>query len=112
MKVTGDRIVIRRSTRARRPGSRAQLGALLARDSVALLDALRLAASIVLTRTVRPLSGPPNCLAFLEKNTFGRGHRAIKDRWAAMIERGRPPHRVQDSDGVAHFNAAFRKPCC
>ena len=109
MKVDGDRIVIRRLYEMLE-GQVAALssGALLARDSVALLDALRLSRLYRADQNSYVLYPDRKLPGFLEKNNIPAAAIAQSKTLAAMIERGDRRIVVQDLNGVAHFNAAFR----
>jgi len=83
-------------------------GALLARDSVALLDALRLSRLYRADQNSYVLYPDRKLPGFLEKNNIPAAAIAQSKTLAAMIERGDRRIVVQDLNGVAHFNAAFR----
>jgi len=82
MKVDGDRIVIRRLYEMLE-GQVAALssGALLARDSVALLDALRLSRLYRADQNSYVLYPDRNCLAFLRRTTFRPRPSRNQRRW-------------------------------
>jgi hypothetical protein len=109
MKVDGDRIVIRRLYEMLE-GQVAVLssGALPARESVALLDALRRSSLYRADQNSFVLYPDRRLPSFFEKNNIPAAAVAQSKTLAAMIKRGDRRVVVQDLNGVAHFNAAFR----
>jgi hypothetical protein len=109
MRVCGDGIEIRRLYEMLE-GQVAALssGALSAQDSVALLDALRASRLYRADQNSYVLYPDRKLPGFLEKNNIPSASIAKSKPLAAMIERGDRRIVVQDVNGVAHFNAAFR----
>jgi len=109
MKVDGDRIVIRRLYEMLE-GQVAALssGALTARESVALLDALRRSSLYRDDQNSYVLYPDRKLPSFFEKNNIPAAAVAQSKTLAEMIKRGDRRIVVQDLNGVAHFNAAFR----
>jgi hypothetical protein len=109
MKVDGDRIVIRRLYEMLE-GQVAALssGALTARESVALLDALRISSLYRADQNSYVLYPDRKLPSFFEKNNIPAAAIAQSKTLGAMIQRGDRRIVVEDLNGVAHFNAAFR----
>jgi hypothetical protein len=109
MKVDGDGIAIRRLYEMLE-GQMAVLssGALSAPESVALLDALRGSRLYRADQNSYVLYPDRKLPGFWEKNNIPAAAIAKSKSLAAMIERGDRRIVVRDSNGVAHFNAAFR----
>jgi hypothetical protein len=109
MKVDGDKIVIRRLYEMLE-GQVAVLssGALSARDSVALLDALRGSCLYRVDQNSYVLYPDRKLPGFFEKNNIPAAAIARSKTLSAMMKRGDRRLVVQDLNGVAHFNAAFR----
>jgi len=109
MKVSGDGIVIRRLYEMLE-GQMAVLssGALSAGESAALLDALRSSRLYRADQNSYVLYPDRKLPGFFEKNNIPASAIAQSKPLAAMIERGDRRIVVQDVNGVAHFNAAFR----
>ena len=109
MKVDGDGIAIRRLYEMLE-GQMAVLssGALSARESAALLDALRNSRLYRADQNSYVLYPDRKLPGFFEKNNIPAAAIAQSKPLAAMIERGDRRIVVRDSNGVAHFNAAFR----
>jgi hypothetical protein len=109
MKVEGGGIVIRRLSEMLE-GQVAALssGTLSARESVALLDALRLSSLYRADQNSYVLYPDRRLPGFLEKNNIPAAAIAQSKPLAAMIARGDRRVVVQDVNGVAHFNASFR----
>jgi hypothetical protein len=109
MKVDGDRIVIRRLYEMLE-GQVAVLssGALLAHDSVALLDALRGSCLYRADQNSYVLYPDRKLAGFFEKNNISAAAIAQSKTLTAMIECDDRCIVVKDLDGVAHFNADFR----
>ncbi len=109
MKVAGDGIVIRRLYEMLE-GQMAVLssGALSARESAALLDALRSSRLYRADQNSYVLYPDRKLPGFFEKNNIPAAAIAKSKTLAEMIERGDRRIVVQDLNGVAHFNAAFR----
>ena len=109
MKADGDRIVIRRLYEMLE-GQVAALssGALTAGESVALLDALRRSSLYRADQNSYVLYPDRKLPSFFEKNNIPAAAIAQSRTLAAMIQRGDRRIVVQDLNGVAHFNAAFR----
>jgi hypothetical protein len=109
MKVDNDRIVIRRLYEMLE-GQVAALssGALSARESVALLDALRGSRLYRADQNSYVLYPDRTLPGFFEKNNIPATAIAKSKLLTAMIKCGDRRIVVQDLNGVAHFNAAFR----
>jgi hypothetical protein len=109
MKVDGDGIAIRRLYEMLE-GQMAVLssGALSAQESAALLDALRGSHLYRADQNSYVLYPDRKLPGFWEKNNIPDAAIAKSKSLAAMIERGDRRIAVRDSNGVAHFNAAFR----
>lgn len=109
MKVDGGRIVIRRLYEMLE-GQVAVLssGALSAQESVALLNALRSSRLYRADQQSYILYPDRKLPGFLEKNNIPAAAIAKSKPLADMIARGDRRIVVQDSNGVAHFNAVFR----
>ena len=109
MKVDGDRIVIRRLYEMLE-GQMAVLssGALGTQESAGLLDALRNSLLYRADQNSYVLYPDRKLPGFFEKNNIPAEAIAQSKPLAAMIERGDRRIVVQDANGVAHFNAAFR----
>jgi hypothetical protein len=109
MKLDGDRIVIRRLYEMLE-GQVAALssGALSARESVALLDALRRSSLYRADQNSYVLYPDRKLPGFFEKNNIPAGAISQSKTLKAMVERGDRRIVVKDLDGVAHFNADFR----
>ncbi len=109
MKVDGDRIVIRRLYEMLE-GQVAALssGALTAGESVALLDALRRSSLYRADQNSYVLYPDRKLPSFFEKNNIPAAAIVQSKTLGAMIQRGDRRIVVQDLNGVAHFNAAFR----
>jgi hypothetical protein len=109
MKVAGEGIAIRRLYEMLE-GQMAVLGsgALSARESAALLDALRNSKLYRADQNSYVLYPDRRLPGFFEKNNIPASAVAKSPTLAAMIERGDRRVVVQDVNGVAHFNAAFR----
>ncbi|MGC9972478.1 MAG: hypothetical protein ABSE56_17990 [Bryobacteraceae bacterium] len=109
MKVDGGRIVIRRLYEMLE-GQVAALssGALSAPESAALLDALRSSRLYRADQNSYILYPDRKLPGFFEKNNLPAAAIAESKLLAAMIECGDRRIVVQDVNGVAHFNAAFR----
>jgi hypothetical protein len=109
MKVDGDGIVIRRLYEMLE-GQVAALssGALLARDSVELLDALRGSCLYRADQNSYVLYPDRKLPGFFEKNNVPAAAISQSKTLTAMIERGDRCIVIKDLDGVAHFNADFR----
>ncbi|MGB9459225.1 MAG: hypothetical protein WCB12_24490 [Bryobacteraceae bacterium] len=109
MKVDGDAIVIRRLYEMLE-GQMAVLssGALSAQESAALLDALRNSRLYRADQNSYVLYPDRKLPGFFEKNNIPASAIAQSKTLAAMIERGDRRIVVEDVNGVAHFNAAFR----
>jgi hypothetical protein len=113
MKLDGDGIVIRRLYEMLE-GQVAVLssGALSARESVALLDALRKQPPYRADQNSYVLYPDRKLPGFFEKNNIPAGAISQSKPLAAMIERGDRRIVVKDLNGVAHFNADFRNRRC
>jgi hypothetical protein len=109
MQVRGDTIALRRLYEMLE-GQVAALssGALSARDSVALLDALRLIRLYRADQNTYVLYPDRKLPSFFEKNNIPAAAIAKSRPLAAMIQSGDRRIAVQDLNGVAHFNADFR----
>ena len=109
MKVDGDGIVIRRLYEMLE-GQMAVLssGALGTQESAALLDALRNSPLYRADQNSYVLYPDRKLPGFFEKNNIPAEAIARSKTLAAMIERDDRRIVIQDSNGVAHFNAAFR----
>jgi hypothetical protein len=109
MKVSGGAIVLRRLYEMLE-GQVAALssGALSAQDSVELLDALRLSRLYRADQNTFVLYPDRKLPGFLEKNNIPSGAITKSRPLKAMIKSGDRRIVVQDLNGVAHFNAAFR----
>jgi hypothetical protein len=109
MQVRGDTIALRRLYEMLE-GQVAALssGALSARDSVALLDALRLSRLYRADQNTYVLYPDRKLPSFFEKNNIPAAAIAKSRPLAAMIQSGDRRIAVQDLNGVAHFNADFR----
>jgi hypothetical protein len=109
MKVSGDTIVLRRLYEMLE-GQVAALssGALSAQDSVELLDALRLSRLYRADQNSYVLYPDRQLPSFFEKNNIPVAGIAKSKSLTAMIKSGDRRIVVQDLNGVAHFNAAFR----
>ena len=109
MKVCGDTIVLRRLYEMLE-GQVAALssGALSARDAVTLLDALRLSRLYRADQNTYILYPDRKLPGFFEKNNIPAAAIAKSKPLEAMIKSGDRRIVVQDLNGVAHFNAAFR----
>jgi len=109
MKVDGDRIVIRRLYEMLE-GQMAVLssGALSAEESATLLDALRNSRLYRADQDSYVLYPDRKLPGFFEKNNIPAEAIAQSEALAAMIEQGDRRIVVEDVNGVAHFNAAFR----
>jgi hypothetical protein len=83
-------------------------GALSARQSAALLDALRDSKLYRADQNSYVLYPDRKLPGFLEKNNVPAAALAKSTALQAMIERGDRRIVVRDANGVAHFNAAFR----
>jgi hypothetical protein len=83
-------------------------GALDARESAALLDALRSSRLYRADQNSYLLYPDRKLPGFFEKNNIPASAIAQSKPLADMIERGDRRIVVQDANGVAHFNAAFR----
>jgi len=105
----GDGIVIRRLYEMLE-GQMAVLssGALGARESVLLLDALRNSSLYRADQNSYVLYPDRKLPGFFEKNNIPASAIAQSKTLAAMIERDDRRIVIQDSNGVAHFNASFR----
>lgn len=109
MKVSGDTIVLRRLYEMLE-GQVAALssGTLSVRESAALLDALR-SSRLYRSDQYSYILYPDRKLpSFFEKNNIPAAAIAQSKPLAAMIEQGDRRIVIQDVNGVAHFNAAFR----
>ncbi|MGO9863837.1 MAG: hypothetical protein ACLPLR_09525 [Terriglobales bacterium] len=109
IRVAGDGIVIRRLYEMLE-GQMAVLssGALSPRESAALLDALRSSRLYRADQNSYVLYPDRKLPGFFEKNNIPAAAIAKSKTLAQMIERGDRRIVVQDLNGVAHFNAAFR----
>ncbi len=109
MRVDGDGIVIRRLYEMLE-GQMAVLssGALPARESAALLDALRSSRLYRADQNSYVLYPDRKLPGFFEKNNIPASAIAQSKPLAAMIGRNDRRIVVQDVNGAAHFNAAFR----
>jgi hypothetical protein len=109
MKVDGDGIAIRRLYEMLE-GQMAVLssGALSARESAALLDALRNSRLYRADQNSYVLYPDRKLPGFFEKNNIPAEGIAESKVLSGMIERGDRRIVIQDANGVAHFNAAFR----
>jgi hypothetical protein len=109
MKVDGGGIAIRRLYEMLE-GQMAVLGsgALDARESAALLDALRASPLYRADQNSYVLYPDRKLPGFFEKNNIPAAAIAQSKTLASMIERGDRRIVIQDANGVAHFNAAFR----
>jgi hypothetical protein len=109
MKFEGDKVLIRRLYEMLE-GQVAVLssGALSAQESVALLDALRNSRLYRADQDSYVLYPDRKLPGFFEKNNIAAGSIAKIKPLTHMIARGDSRIVVQDSNGVAHFNAAFR----
>jgi hypothetical protein len=109
MRLEGDGIVIRRLYEMLE-GQVAVLssGALSARESAALLDALRSSSLYRADQNSYVLYPDRKLPGFFEKNNIPAAALAKSKMLAEMIERGDRRIVVQDLNGMAHFNAAFR----
>jgi len=109
MKVAGDGIVIRRLYEMLE-GQMAVLssGALGTQESVLLLDALRSSPLYRADQNSYVLYPDRKLPGFFEKNNIPAEAIAKSKALAAMIERDDRRIVIQDTNGVAHFNAAFR----
>ena len=109
IQVAGDGIAIRRLYEMLE-GQMAVLnsGALSARESAALLDALRSSRLYRADQNSYILYPDRKLPGFFEKNNIPAAAVAQSKTLAAMIERGDRRIVVRDTNGVAHFNAAFR----
>jgi hypothetical protein len=109
MKVSGDKIVLRRLYEMLE-GQVAALssGALSTRESVALLDALRLSRLYRADQNSYILYPDRKLPGFFEKNNIPSAAIAKSKPLTAMIANGDRRIVVQDLNGVAHFNAALR----
>jgi len=109
MKVEGGGIVIRRLYEMLE-GQMAVLssGALSAPESAALLDALRNSRLYRADQNSYVLYPDRRLPGFFEKNNIPASAIAESPALAGMIESGDRRIVVQDANGVAHFNAAFR----
>ncbi|MGB9408440.1 MAG: hypothetical protein WCA89_12950 [Terracidiphilus sp.] len=109
MKVDGGRIVLRRLYEMLE-GQVAVLssGALSARESVALLDALRGSRLYRADQNSYVLYPDRKLPGFFQKNNIPAAAIAKSKVLAAMIASGDGRIVVQDLNGVAHFNAALR----
>lgn len=109
MKLAGDGVVIRRLYKMLE-GQVAVLssGALSARESSALLDALRSSNLYRADQNSYVLYPDRKLPGFFEKNNIPAAALAKSKTLAEMIERGDRRIVVKDLNGVAHFNAAFR----
>jgi hypothetical protein len=109
MKVEGDGIVIRR-LHEMLEGQVAVLssGALSARESLAVLDALRSSRLYRADQNSYVLYPDRKLPSFFEKNNIPAAAITQSKPLAAMIARADRRIVTQDSNGVAHFNAAFR----
>ncbi len=108
-KVDGDKIAIRRLYEMLE-GQVAVLssGVLSARESVALLDALRNSHLYRADQNSYVLYPDRKLPSFFEKNNISAAAIAKSKPLAAMIASGDRRIVVQDVNGVAHFNAALR----
>ena len=109
MKVDGGQIVIRRLYEMLE-GQMAALssGALSGTESAALLDALRSSRLYRADQNSYILYPDRKLPGFFEKNNIPAAAIAASKLLAAMIECGDRRIVVQDVNGAAHFNAAFR----
>jgi hypothetical protein len=109
MKASGDRIVLRRLNEMLE-GQVAALssGALSARNSVALLDALRKSQLYRADQNSYILYPDRKLPSFFEKNNITSAAIAKSKPLAAMIANEDRRIVVQDLNGVAHFNAVLR----
>ena len=109
MKVDGEGIVIRRLYEMLE-GQMAVLssGALSAQESAALLDALRSSPLYRADQNSYVLYPDRKLPGFFEKNNIPADAIGNSKTLAEMIERDDRRIVVRDSNGVAHFNAAFR----
>jgi hypothetical protein len=109
MSAEGDRIMIRRLYEMLE-GQVAVLssGALSARESVALLDALRSSRLYRADQNSYVLYPDRKLPGFFEKNNIPAAAIAKSRPLTAMIERGDRRIVVRDVNGVAHFNAVLR----
>ena len=109
MKVDNDRIVIRRLYEMLE-GQVAALssGAISARDSIALLDALRSSRLYRADQNSYVLYPDRKLPGFFEKNNIPAAAIAKSKPLTEMVKSGDRRIVVQDLNGVAHFNAAFR----
>ena len=109
MKVADDGIAIRRLYEMLE-GQMAVLssGALSARESAALLDALRASRLYRADQNSYVLYPDRKLPGFFEKNNIPAAAIAQSKTLAAMIERGDRRIVARDLNGLAHFNAAFR----
>jgi hypothetical protein len=83
-------------------------GALSASESAALLDALRSSNLYRADQNSYLLYPDRKLPGFFEKNNIPAAALAKSETLSEMIERGDQRIVVQDLNGVAHFNAAFR----
>jgi hypothetical protein len=83
-------------------------GALSARESAALLEALRASALYRADQNSYVLYPDRKLPGFFEKNNIPEAELAKSRALSEMIERGDRRIVVRDSNGVAHFNASFR----
>jgi hypothetical protein len=109
MKLAGNGVAIRRLYEMLE-GQVAVLssGALSARESAALLDALRSSSLYRADQNSYVLYPDRKLPGFFEKNNIPAAALAKSKTLAEMIERGDRRIVIQDLNGVAHFNAAFR----
>ncbi len=109
MKVDGDKIVIRR-LHEMLEGQVAVLssGALSTRESLAVLDALRNSRLYRADQNSYVLYPDRKLPGFFEKNNIPKAAIAKSKTLATLIANGDRSIVVQDQNGVAHFNAAFR----
>jgi hypothetical protein len=109
MRIDGDRIVIRRLYEMLE-GQVAVLssGALSARESVALLDALRSSRLYRADQNSYLLYPDRRLPGFFEKNNIPAAELEKSKPLEEMIARGDRRIVVQDVNGTAHFNAALR----
>jgi hypothetical protein len=109
MKVDGGGIVIRRLYEMLE-GQMAVLGsgALDARESAALLDALRASPLYRANQNSYVLYPDRRLPGLFEKNNIPAAAIAQSKTLSSMIELGDRRIVIQDENGVAHFNAAFR----
>ena len=109
MKVEGDKVVIRRLYEMLE-GQVAVLssGALSAEESVALLDALKSSPLYRADQNSYILYPDRKLAGFFEKNNIPSQAIAELKPLAEMIARGDHRIVIQDVNGVAHFNSAFR----